>query len=208
MAPKVAISIAPLETSIVPPNDHRVKGSPSITVAHIELKTSPEACRVDKTGRGSVVICIVLPTRFDIMNMPMPSCHRRRLYGGLRSSYGPFSSSRRCDFRCRVKPKLWTLVDIRPTSIPICKFGRSVSVVERVWEQGHLRLHFLLAKGRRGFPSRKDSVARTHWRCCSSRSGFGNVKYGDTMVGCWRVAVGCHESLLTAWNGLDWTWST
>jgi hypothetical protein len=99
MAPNIAISTAPLDTNTVPPNDQLVKGSPRIRVAHMELKTRPEACSVDNTGRGSVVIWIVLPTRFDIMNIPMPSCHRRRLYGGRRTSYGPFSSSRRCDFR-------------------------------------------------------------------------------------------------------------
>lgn len=32
------------------------------------------ACRVDRTGSGRVVIWIVLPTRFAIMNMSMPSC--------------------------------------------------------------------------------------------------------------------------------------
>jgi len=31
------------------------------------------ACKVDRTGRGSVVIWMVLPTRFDRMNMPIPS---------------------------------------------------------------------------------------------------------------------------------------
>ena len=56
IAPKIAISTAPLDTSNVPPKDQRVKGSPRIKVAHIELKTNPEACNVDKTGNGSVVI--------------------------------------------------------------------------------------------------------------------------------------------------------
>ena len=56
IAPKIAISTAPLETSNVPPKDQRVKGSPRIKVAHIELKTSPDACNVDNTGNGSVVI--------------------------------------------------------------------------------------------------------------------------------------------------------
>jgi hypothetical protein len=78
IAPKIAMSTAPVETSIVPPKDQRVKGSPRIKVAHIELKTNPDACNVDKTGNGSVVICIVLPTRLDIMNMLIPSCQRRR----------------------------------------------------------------------------------------------------------------------------------
>ena len=32
------------------------------------------ACRVDSTGRGRVVICIVLPTRLEMMNMSIPSC--------------------------------------------------------------------------------------------------------------------------------------
>ena len=79
IAPKIAISTAPLDTSIVPPKDQRVKGSPKIKVAHIELKTRPDACSVDSTGNGSVVIWIVLPTRFEIINIPIPSCHRRRL---------------------------------------------------------------------------------------------------------------------------------
>ncbi|CAG8951347.1 hypothetical protein HYFRA_00008097 [Hymenoscyphus fraxineus] len=57
----MAISAAPLDTKIVPPKDHLVNGSPKIKVAHIELKTSPDACNVDKTGRGSVVICMLPP---------------------------------------------------------------------------------------------------------------------------------------------------
>lgn len=79
IAPNIAISTAPLDTRSVPPKDQRVKGSPRIKVAHIELKTRPDACSVDSTGNGNVVIWIVLPTRFEIMNIPMPSCHRRRL---------------------------------------------------------------------------------------------------------------------------------
>ena len=35
------------------------------------------ACSVDKTGRGSVVIWIVLPAIFETMNMSIPSLHRR-----------------------------------------------------------------------------------------------------------------------------------
>ncbi len=95
MAPKTAMSTAPAQTSIVPPNDHSVKGSPSIRVAQMELKTSPDcavsavrvklsnrragrrhtACSVDRTGRGRVVICIVLPSRFETMNISIPSCY-------------------------------------------------------------------------------------------------------------------------------------
>lgn len=63
-------------------------------LAHIELKTRPDyccqrdlyaggvelhtACRVESTGRGSVVIWMVLPTRFAMMNMSMPSYAARR----------------------------------------------------------------------------------------------------------------------------------
>ena len=123
----MAIRTAPVETSSVPPSDHVVKGSPRINVAHIELNTRPDACNVDSTGSGSVVIWIVLPTRFEKMNIAMPSCHRRRMCGGRRSSCGPFSSSNMCDFRCRVRPKLCTDVDTRPTKIPICIEERAVS---------------------------------------------------------------------------------
>jgi hypothetical protein len=56
MAPKMAINMAPLDTNTVPPKDQRVKGSPRIKVAHIELKTNPDACKVERTGKGSVVI--------------------------------------------------------------------------------------------------------------------------------------------------------
>jgi hypothetical protein len=56
IAPKIAISTAPLDTSMVPAKDQRVNGSPRIKVAHIELKTSPDACKVESTGNGSVVI--------------------------------------------------------------------------------------------------------------------------------------------------------
>ncbi len=42
MAPKMAMSTAPADTKNVPPNDHRVKGSPRISVAQIELNTRPD----------------------------------------------------------------------------------------------------------------------------------------------------------------------
>ncbi len=42
MAPKIAIRTAPAQTRIVPPNDHLVKDSPRMRVAHIELKTKPD----------------------------------------------------------------------------------------------------------------------------------------------------------------------
>lgn len=106
MAPNIAIKIAPLDTNTVPPKDQRVKGSPRIKEAHIELKTRPDACNVERTGSGRVVIWIVLPTKFDMINIPIPSCHRRRRWGGLLTSCGPFSSSRIWDFRWRVSPKL------------------------------------------------------------------------------------------------------
>ena len=90
IAPNIAISTAPPQTKTVPPNDHRVKGSPRMRVAQIELNTRPDcrivsshpdtektpdhtACSVDKTGRGRVVIWIVLPAMFEIMNMSIPS---------------------------------------------------------------------------------------------------------------------------------------
>ena len=82
----MAINTAPLDTSNVPPKDQCVKGSPRIKLAHIELKTSPDACKVERTGKGRVVIWIVLPTKLDMINMPIPSCHRRRLCGGRRTS--------------------------------------------------------------------------------------------------------------------------
>lgn len=126
IAPNIAISIAPVETNNVPPKDHLVNGSPNIKVAQMELKTRPEACSVDNTGSGKVVIWIVLPTRFDIINMPIPNCHLLLLYGGLRTWCAPFSSSRICDLRWRVKPILWTLVDISPTNIPICQYPKMV----------------------------------------------------------------------------------
>lgn len=43
MAPKIAMSMAPPVTSRVPQKDHRVNGSLSINVAHMELKTKPAA---------------------------------------------------------------------------------------------------------------------------------------------------------------------
>ena len=42
MAPKMAMSTAPADTKNVPPNDHRVKGSPRMRVAQIELNTRPD----------------------------------------------------------------------------------------------------------------------------------------------------------------------
>lgn len=99
IAPKIAMSTAPVDTNSVPPKDQRVNGSPRIREAQIELKTRPEACRVDSTGKGRVVICMVLPTKLDITNIPIPSCHRRRLYGGRRPSWSSFSSSKMWDLR-------------------------------------------------------------------------------------------------------------
>lgn len=128
IAPKMAISTAPPHTSMVPHSDHRVKGSPSIRVAHIELKTRPDAWRVERTGSGSIEIWIELPRTFAMMNMPIPSCHLLLLYGGRRASYGPFSSSRICDFLCSVRPRLWTLVDMSPTTIPIWSKKVGVSI--------------------------------------------------------------------------------
>ena len=42
MAPKMAMSTAPLQTRMVPPRDHLVKGSPRIKEAHTELNTNPD----------------------------------------------------------------------------------------------------------------------------------------------------------------------
>lgn len=73
MAPKRAIKRAPTATSRVPTKEYRVKGSLRMMEAHIELKTRPDACRVERTGRGRVVIWMVLPTMLATMNMSMPS---------------------------------------------------------------------------------------------------------------------------------------
>ena len=88
----MAMRTAPAETRRVPPRDQRVKGSARMRVAHIELKTSPEAWSVERTGNGSVVIWIVLPIKFAITNMPMPSCHRRLRCAGRRSQSRAHSS--------------------------------------------------------------------------------------------------------------------
>jgi hypothetical protein len=62
------------------------------------------------------------------------------------------------DFRWRVKPKLCTDVDIRPTNMPICEQADSQLSVLLGGEESlgleFLQLRFLLAKGRPGFPSR------------------------------------------------------
>jgi len=42
IAPKIAMIIAPAQTSMVPVSESRVNGSPRIRVAQIELKTSPD----------------------------------------------------------------------------------------------------------------------------------------------------------------------
>ena len=73
MAPNSAMRSAPIATSSVPMKEYLVKGSLSMMEAHIELKTRPEACRVERTGSGRVVIWMVLPTMFATMNMSMPS---------------------------------------------------------------------------------------------------------------------------------------
>ena len=73
----MAIRAAPLVTRTVPQKDHLVKGSFNISVAHMELKTSPAAYNVDKTGKGNVEICMVLPNMLTMTNMPIPNCHLR-----------------------------------------------------------------------------------------------------------------------------------
>lgn len=78
MAPNKAIRTAPPATKSVPSIENLVKGSSSIRVAQAVLKTKPDACRVDRTGKGKVVICMVLPTMFETKNMNIPICHRRR----------------------------------------------------------------------------------------------------------------------------------
>jgi hypothetical protein len=90
IAPNIPMSTAPVATNAVPTAEYRVKGSLRMMEAHIVLKTSPDystsakkqlgalgahtACKVDRTGSGSVVIWMVLPTRFATTNMAMPSC--------------------------------------------------------------------------------------------------------------------------------------
>jgi hypothetical protein len=56
IAPNIPINTAPDVTRIVPDSDHFVKGSLRMSDAHIELKTRPAACRVERTGSGSVEI--------------------------------------------------------------------------------------------------------------------------------------------------------
>ena len=61
MAPKMAISTAPVQTRIVPPKDQRVNGSPRMRVAQIELKTRPDCGRSanDETSRrGATPYCL------------------------------------------------------------------------------------------------------------------------------------------------------
>ena len=79
MAPKVAIRAAPTHVKIVPTRENGVKDSPSMRVANAVLKTRPDACNVERTGKGRVVICMVLPIMFDITNINMPNCHLRLL---------------------------------------------------------------------------------------------------------------------------------
>lgn len=54
--PYMAIRIAPPTTKTVPITEYLVNGSCRSKVAHAVLKTNPEACNVDSTGSGSVVI--------------------------------------------------------------------------------------------------------------------------------------------------------
>lgn len=79
IAPNVAMRAAPAQVRIVPIIEYLVNGSFRSIVAKAVLKTKPDAWRVERTGRGRVVIWIVLPTRFDMMNMNIPICHFRLL---------------------------------------------------------------------------------------------------------------------------------
>lgn len=66
MAPNIAISTAPPQTKTVPPNDHRVKGSPRMRVAQIELKTKPDCEAVSShpgTREKSLIIQLAMLTR-------------------------------------------------------------------------------------------------------------------------------------------------
>lgn len=66
MAPNIAISTAPQQTKTVPPKDHRVKGSPRMRVAQMELKTKPDYEAVSNhpgTGEMSIIIQLAMLTR-------------------------------------------------------------------------------------------------------------------------------------------------
>ena len=56
MAPKTAMRIAPPKTRTVPPSDHRVNGSPSMMVAHIELNTNPDFSALAREDLGGEVV--------------------------------------------------------------------------------------------------------------------------------------------------------
>ena len=56
MAPKIAIRTAPAHTRIVPMKEYRVKGSPSIRVAHAELKTKPDYVPVNSLNVPPLLI--------------------------------------------------------------------------------------------------------------------------------------------------------
>lgn len=96
-------------------------------VAQMELNTNPEAWRVDRTGRGRVVIWMVLPMRLAMRYMPNPNCHLRLLCAGRgvrgsevrRHDSEQRESSRICDLRCNVRPIDCTAVLRRPTRTPI-----------------------------------------------------------------------------------------
>ena len=63
MAPNIAISTAPPQTKTVPPKDHRVKGSPRMRVAQIELNTKPDYEAISshpRTGEISSIIQLAM----------------------------------------------------------------------------------------------------------------------------------------------------
>lgn len=80
-----------------------------------DLDSTPDDVRDDEHQHAHLETSGLHPDKLEYL----PTCHRRRLYGGLWRSYGYFSSSRICDLRCRVSPMACRLVEITPTITPI-----------------------------------------------------------------------------------------
>lgn len=72
IAPNAAISVAPTHTRSVPTSECRVNGSERMRVAHMELKTRPEAWRGERMTSGRVVIWMEEPRMFETMNRNIP----------------------------------------------------------------------------------------------------------------------------------------
>lgn len=95
-----------------------------------DLDGTPDDIRDDEHKHAQLVHIrlLLLGTTVQVAH----TCHLFRLYAGLRTSQGSFSSSRRCDLRWSVRPIACRLVEINPTITPTCN-SRVNTIISSTW---------------------------------------------------------------------------